>query len=489
MFAVTAAETGETTPATSPTAAKRWWRAVVIFLLVAVLIGAGLFWRLQTRVSVAPAPTVAQHKALVVPLGSGTEGSAADTVAAEATAAAAGVDTAALRAQVAEIMDAAAGDSGFGRLHAQVRDAATGEVLWSSRAEAPATPASSLKVFTAAAVLLGMDPDKRVRTEVLTVPGSRDIVIRGAGDPTLSRGGVGFFPGAASIADLAAQIRRARPEGVGAVRVDASLFPEVFHPTWEQAGMAEGYIAPVVPVMLDAGRLDPTGVNSPRSPRPAEDVAEALAQQLGGTAAGLAKPGATEGGQVLAAVDSAPLQVRVREMMLHSDNVLAESLARELAIARGLPPTFAGAAQAVRDTLAEHGFRMKGAVMADTSGLSPDNRVSATQLAEILALAAAPYQPEVLAPERAALISRLRPLLDALPVAGVSGTLDDRFAGAAGAGVVRAKTGTLDRVSALAGYVATDSGAILSFALLSNDANLLPARAAADRVTSALAEI
>ena len=106
-------------------------------------------------------------------------------------------------------MDAAAGDSGFGRLHAQVRDAATGEVLWSSRAEAPATPASSLKVFTAAAVLLGMDPDKRVRTEVLTVPGSRDIVIRGAGDPTLSRDGAGFFPGAASIADLAAQIRQA----------------------------------------------------------------------------------------------------------------------------------------------------------------------------------------------------------------------------------------------------------------------------------------
>lgn len=80
----------------------------------------------------------------------------------------------------------------------------------------------------------------------------------------------------------------------------------------------------------------------------------------------------------------------------------------------------------------------------------------------------------------------MRPLLDTLPVAGVSGTLTGRYSGSEGAGWVRAKTGTLDGSSALAGYLVTEGGNVLTFALLSIDAPLLPARAAADEMATAL---
>ncbi|HHT32141.1 MAG TPA: D-alanyl-D-alanine carboxypeptidase/D-alanyl-D-alanine-endopeptidase, partial [Corynebacterium sp.] len=83
----------------------------------------------------------------------------------------------------------------------------------------------------------------------------------------------------------------------------------------------------------------------------------------------------------------------------------------------------------------------------------------------------------------------LRPLLDSMPVGGVSGTLAGRYGGSGGAGWVRAKTGTLDGTSALAGYTTTKGGDVLTFVLLSNDASLLPARAAADATAAKLRDL
>ena len=86
-------------------------------------------------------------------------------------------------------------------------------------------------------------------------------------------------------------------------------------------------------------------------------------------------------------------------------------------------------------------------------------------------------------------ITRMASQIFGLPVAAVSGTLSTRFASQSGAGIVRAKTGTLNKASALAGYVVSKSGQVLTFALISNEASLLPARAAADKAASALADI
>lgn len=429
---------------------------------------------------------------------------AVSQVSAPVTAAQSSLDDGTLAQKVSEIMDTAAADSAFGELHGIVSDATTGQKLWGQNDTSVAVPASSMKVLTSAAALLGLDENHRVLTRVSRVTGTNDVVLHGGGDPTLSKDGEGFFQDSASIADLAKKISVVMPEGVGKVYLDNSLFTESFHETWEREGLDDGYIAPVESVMLDAGRIDPTDENSQRSATPAADAADALAQALGAENGGSFRDAAKDG-QPLALdpdpvtlVQSAPLVTRVHDMMIYSDNVLAESIAREVAISRGLPPTFEGAARAVRDTLAEHGFPLDGAVLSDSSGLSTDNRISPQHLSEVLNSAAGPVGPageegstgsqeEQESSESTAL--RLRPLLDSLPVAAVSGTLATRFSGQSGAGIVRAKTGTLNKASALAGYVVTKSGQVLTFAFISNEASLLPARAAADKAASALANI
>jgi D-alanyl-D-alanine carboxypeptidase/D-alanyl-D-alanine-endopeptidase (penicillin-binding protein 4) len=149
-----------------------------------------------------------------------------------------------------------------------------------------------------------------------------------------------------------------------------------------------------------------------------------------------------------------------------------------VAIAERLPASFTGAAQAVRRVLTGLGVD-PGAGMLDGSGLSARDRLTATALAHVLRLA-------VTTP-------RLRPLLAALPVAGWSGTLAQRYrdpTARAGAGLVRAKTGTLTDVSALAGVVHDRDGRLLVFALVADavPGDLTPyAEAALDDAVTKLA--
>jgi D-alanyl-D-alanine carboxypeptidase/D-alanyl-D-alanine-endopeptidase (penicillin-binding protein 4) len=187
---------------------------------------------------------------------------------------------------------------------------------------------------------------------------------------------------------------------------------------------------------------------------------------------------------VLAEVSSPPVSDLVETALRISDNVLAESLARQVALARGADPSFAGAAAAVRETLAAAGFDMSGASMVDGSGLSTDDQVPARALGEIMAVAGGPAEND----GRAA---RLRPMLSGLPVAGGDGTLNDRFTGgesAAGRGFVRAKTGTLTGVSALAGVVTDADGRLLTFSLMANGTSPAESRPQLDALAAALRE-
>ncbi|EEI17972.1 D-alanyl-D-alanine carboxypeptidase/D-alanyl-D-alanine endopeptidase, partial [Corynebacterium lipophiloflavum] len=158
---------------------------------------------------------------------------------------------------------------------------------------------------------------------------------------------------------------------------------------------------------------------------------------------------------------------RLRAMMKDSDNVMAEAIGREVAIHRG-----STAPQATLDVLAEHGFTTAGTTLADSSGLSTLNLITPALLDAVLLSAAQGGE--------------IAPLLDTLPVAHGEGTLYDRFEDLPGRGWVRAKTGTLDYTSALAGTVTSENGNVYTFALLSNDSEILPARRAMDTLTSAL---
>jgi D-alanyl-D-alanine carboxypeptidase/D-alanyl-D-alanine-endopeptidase (penicillin-binding protein 4) len=191
--------------------------------------------------------------------------------------------------------------------------------------------------------------------------------------------------------------------------------------------------------------------------------------------AGAAPPGAA----VLGEVESVPTARLVEQALRSSDNVLAETLAREVALARGAEPSFAGAAQAVLDALAAGGFDVAGSNLVDGSGLSTLDKVPAGLLAALLARAADPAAP----------IDRLRPLITGLPVAGGEGTLDDRFAdgpSSAGRGFVRAKTGTLTDVSSLAGVAVTQDGRQVVFALLSTGTSPALARPQLDAFAATL---
>ncbi len=118
---------------------------------------------------------------------------------------------------------------------------------------------------------------------------------------------------------------------------------------------------------------------------------------------------------------------------------------------------------------------MAGAAFHDGSGLDRDDRLTADLLTALLVKAGDPRRPG------------LRPVLTGLPVAGFTGTLSTRYADGA-SGLVRAKTGTLTGVNALAGTVVDRNGRLLAFAFLaSNTADAAAAQSALDKAATALA--
>lgn len=360
-----------------------------------------------------------------------------------------------------------------------VADARTGTTLWSQNPDTPMTPASTAKILTAAAAMLSLSPDHRVETRV--VQGSRpgELVLVGGGDPTLTAQPVGqpsYYPGAPRIADLVEQIRRAGAE-VDSIVVDISAYAgPTMAQGWMPEDVAAGYIAPIESVMIDGARSDPFAEEPPRSATPALDAGRVLAQALGIDLARVTVGKAESGAAPVASVLSAPLRDRLGQMMRRSDNVLAETIAREVAVAKNSEASFTGTTEAIGKTLYDAGFKTDGLTLHDGSGLSVDDRVPARLQADILTAAAGETKPQ------------LRPMLDDLPVAGATGTLSDRYASGdrTGAGWVRAKTGTLSVASALTGYVVDVDGRVLTFALMSNDRPPEVSRPALDAVAGAL---
>ncbi len=382
-------------------------------------------------------------------------------------------------AGVAAVLGPRLGNPGLGSFTGSVTDAATGAVLWSAQPDRPMTPASTVKILTATAALLALPSDHRVATNVVQGATPTELVLVAGGDPTLTAQPVGkpnYYPGAARVDDLVDQIKRT---GVryDALKVDLGAYiGPTMAPGWIGADIAGGYIAPTEPIMIDGGRLRPLEHESPRSATPAMDAARLIAAGLGIDPARVTLGTASPGAAPVAGVQSAPLRERLRQMMEHSDNVLAEAVAREIARKIGVEPSFSGGTTAITETLRKAGIDLGGLLLRDASGLSTDDRLPARLLDKVMALAAGNGNPA------------LRPLLDFLPVAGATGTLSDRYATGdrSGAGWVRAKTGTLSTASSLVGYVVDASGRALTFALMSNDRPPEVARPALDAVASAL---
>lgn len=384
----------------------------------------------------------------------------------------AGTAPSATAAGVGAVLDPLASARGLGEFTGSVTDPATGTLLWSRTAGTPLVPGSTVKLLTSAATLLTLDPTERLVTRVVAGPEPGTVVLVGGGDPTLTAlpaEKVGVYPDPARLTALADAVRKATPVPVRRVLVDTSRYRgPAMQATWDPVDVDGGFVTPIEPLMLDGGRKDPAEPDGARVFDPALTAGRALAGLLGAAAGSVAEGTAAPGATVLGKVASAPVADLVEHTIRTSDNVLAEMLAREVAIERKAEPSFEGAAAQTLLALSQAGFDTAGAELVDGSGLSTADRVPAQLLGAVLAEAAAPAQG-------ARDTQFLRPIVTGLPVAGGDGTLADRFANgspsASGRGMVRAKTGTLTGVSSLAGIVTDADGRLLVFALMSNGVN------------------
>ncbi|BCW56818.1 D-alanyl-D-alanine carboxypeptidase [Arthrobacter sp. StoSoilB20] len=383
-------------------------------------------------------------------------------------------------AEVARQLDATLKPAGGGTISGVVLDASTGQVLFDRDANANRIPASNMKLLTAVAALKALGPESRFTTRVLASEDPSTVVLTGGGDVLLGAAAsdpssVLGHAGLGSLAvDTAAALTEAGIKGPVSVRVDDSLFAGApLNPAWSLDDVAAGETAPLFSLALNSGRYAPDVLTGPRPQDSAATAAQAFAEQL--AAAGVAvSPGVERGkglpARELAAARSATVSEQVDLMLESSDNFLAEALGRMTALASGQKGTYDGATAAVRQRLGELGIATDSMQLADVSGLALENQVSARQFAEVVR--AITSGPDL----------SLRAALDGFPVAGLTGTLDDRYvdAGTAvGAGLVRAKTGTLNTVIALSGYVVDADGRLLVFSFIGND---LEPGAAANKV-------
>ncbi|MFI2202983.1 D-alanyl-D-alanine carboxypeptidase/D-alanyl-D-alanine-endopeptidase [Streptomyces sp. NPDC020192] len=359
---------------------------------------------------------------------------------------------------------------------AAVVDLTTGKRLYGSGDGQALTPASTTKIATAVAALSALGPDHRFTTRAALEPDTRELVLVGGGDPTLTAHKEA--DNWASLRQLAADTAQAlKKRGIHTITLsyDTTLFTG---PALHRIGVNDN-LAPVSALTADEGRTnDSTSGPAPRVADPAVDAATRFATFLKSAGITTTPPGpskASTRAQTLATVSSPPLSDVVERMLTNSDNDIAETLARQTALTSGQPGSFDGGARAISARLTKLGLPMAGASFHDGSGLDRDDRLTADLLTGLLVTAGDPSRPG------------LRPVLTGLPIAGFTGTLTSRYADGA-AGVVRAKTGTLTGVNALAGTVVDGDGRLLAFAFMaSGTTDPQEAQSALDRTATALA--
>jgi len=183
-------------------------------------------------------------------------------------------------------------------------------------------------------------------------------------------------------------------------------------------------------------------------------------------------PSVPAAGTPLLRLPSRTLAELTRPMLKESINLYAEALLR-LATGPAGARTTDAALDAEREQLEQWQIATQAIRLADGSGLSRWDLVSAETLVAILRREQATAS-----------------FVEALPVAGVDGTLADRMTGTAAAGNARAKTGSMTHVRSLAGYVTTRDGETVAFAVIVNNAGAPGASVseAIDRVVVRLAE-
>jgi len=329
----------------------------------------------------------------------------------------------------------------------------------SVNSEKALVPASSTKLITAAVALEILKPSFTFQTDVYGAVDStglvQDLYLVGGGDPVIVRN---EYPptekyqttsgtSLESLADsvVAAGVTRIAGSIVGVdSRYDDIRFVDVWPSSFRFAEAG-----PIGALVVDDGVV----LGQPMKPDdPALAAAVELQNVLG--ARGVITSGSPRhellpsSVQLLTSIQSAPLSQIVQEMLVNSDNNTAELLLKEI----GYSSKGVGSTQAGLDVVREQLIKWKlnsNVVLFDGSGLASGNRIPCDVFMTILKN-----------------FSSMFP--DLMAIAGESGTIRDSFLGSSVAGVLRAKTGTLNGVKALVGYLPVNNADPVIFSLLIN---------------------
>ena len=289
-----------------------------------------------------------------------------------------------------------------------VMDQLTGAVVYEKNANSLRKPASVLKLYSATAALTYLQPTQRFTTSTWIGLEPKSLVIQGSLDPWMSLSDpVAKKMGRTSIPRIEYNSLSALKESnSGSIRNSTIYYSDLY--SQDVANIKAFFVKHGVRAIM-------------------KEVSSTQAIQLSS--------------EPILSSQSPELQEMLAFALTWSDNVLTERIARLAAHAAGHPLNDEGVARTFNEVLAGLGVENKGIVIKDASGLSRDNRVSATQVGQLLLKIRSD--------------SRFAPLIGGLPIGGVTGTLRHRFIDTApqAIGLVRAKTGTLNGTANLAGYV------------------------------------
>ena len=340
--------------------------------------------------------------------------------------------------------------------------------IYGKSADTTLVPASTMKMLTGTAALRRLGADFRFTTEVKAdrpvVNGVLDgpLWLVGAGDPLLStqqyadsfRNQPQVFTSLDTLADriVEAGVHEIRGGVVG----DDSRFDTMrYLPSWKPVYISDNEIGPVGALVVNDNFAQFRPKRTIATPDPARHGAVVLTDLLRGRGVIVPDAGAgaaPEGASPVASVQSPTLPEVVGEMLRESDNMTAEVLTKELGRRFGGGGSWAEGTKVIRQTVAEAGLPAEGYSAVDGSGLDVSDRVSCALLMDALDLA-----------------GPTGPVADGLAIAGRTGTLALRFKGNPAEGRLRAKTGSLNFVVGLVGFVSAADDRTIEFALLAND--------------------
>ena len=348
-----------------------------------------------------------------------------------------------------------------------------GDALLEHNPTMPLAGASTQKLLTATGLLLARGPDARLETRAVAAASPRggvvagDLFVVGGGDAALGtpawssdapdpRDRVVHDVDGLVDAIVAAGVTRIEGSVVG----DGSRYDgERYNPAWPQRFIGQDAIGPIGGLMVNDGFAAFSPAQSAAAtvpaPDPAADAARVVTDRL--RAKGVAVVGAPRagrapgGGTEVASLASPPVSQIVAEMLTYSDNETAEAALKEIGVATSGNGSAAAGKAALTQLLTDAGVAVDGVGLVDGSGLSNQGRLTCRTLTELLTL-----------PETGPV------LRDGLAVAGETGTLAERWRGTQVAGRLRAKTGSLRNVTALAGEVEPLAGGRVTFAYVAN---------------------